>query len=106
MVNYLGKFQPKLAEDTAFLRQLLQKDVDWLWDAQLEGDYAKVKEKLSLAPVLSHFSLNAETWLSTDASSYGLGAALLQMTEDGLLKPVAFASRALTDAEQRYAQIE
>ena len=27
------------------------------------------------------------------------------MTEDGL-KPVAFASRALTDAEQRYAQIE
>ena len=39
--------------------------------------------------------------IQCDASEKGLGAALLQ---DG--KPVAFASRALTDTETRYAQIE
>ena len=39
--------------------------------------------------------------IQCDASEKGLGAALLQ--DD---KHVAFASRALTDTETRYAQIE
>ena len=39
--------------------------------------------------------------LQCDASSTGLGAALLQ---DG--HPVAFASRALSESERNYAQIE
>lgn len=39
--------------------------------------------------------------ISTDASSYGIGSILLQ---DG--HPVAYASAALTPAQQRYAQIE
>ena len=39
--------------------------------------------------------------LSVDASSKGLGAVLLQ---DG--KPLAYMSRALTPAQERYAQIE
>ena len=107
MVNYLGKFLPKLADDSAQLRKLLKKEYkdNWTWNDQLNMEYQKMKESLSSAPVLAPFSLEAETWLSTDASSYGLGAAIFQKTEDGL-KPIAFASRALTETEQRYAQIE
>jgi len=40
-----------------------------------------------------------------DATSHGLGAVLLQQQQNSW-QPVAFASRALSDTERRYAQIE
>ena len=55
--------------------------------------------------VLAMYDVKARTKISADASSFGLGAALLQ--HDGTdWKPVAYASRSLTETERRYAQIE
>lgn len=45
--------------------------------------------------------MNEEVTLQCDASEKGLGAILLQNGQ-----PVAFASRTLSETEQRYAQIE
>ena len=45
------------------------------------------------------------TKVSADASSYGLGVVLLQKQKKGW-RPVAFASRSMSEVEQRYAQIE
>ena len=55
--------------------------------------------------MLALFNPKAPTKISADASSYGLGAVLLQQVEEKW-KPVAYASRSMTDTEKRYAQIE
>ena len=65
-----------------------------------------MKEVLSTAPTLALYDPQLPTFVSADASSYGLGAILVQQQPDGSLRPVVYASRALTPTEQRYAQIE
>ena len=60
-----------------------------------------MKTMLTEAPVLRYYDVKLPVTLSVDASKSGLGAVLLQE-----LKPVAYASRATTETEQRYAQIE
>ena len=50
---------------------------------------------------LSYFRPEVDSVVQVDASSRGLGAVLLQ---NG--KPIAFASKTLSDCEQRYAKIE
>ena len=56
---------------------------------------------MTRTPVLRYYNLSDEVTLQCNASQSGLGAALLQNRQ-----PVAYASRALTSAETRYAQIE
>ena len=101
MVQYLAKFLPHLSDITKPIRDLTQKDVAWVWDQAQEKAFATLKEAITSTPVLRYYNLSEEVTLQCDASQTGLGAALLQ---DG--QPVAYASRALTDAETRYAQIE
>ena len=60
-----------------------------------------VKQMVCKDTTLRYFDANKPIVIQVDASQKGLGAALLQ---DGC--PVAFASKALTPAEQCYADIE
>lgn len=100
-VNYLAKFLPRLSAAMEPIRQLTRKDVHWNWSRTQDQAFAEVKRLVTEAPLLSFYDPESELVIQCDASEKGLGAALLQHG-----KPVAFASRALTDVETRYAQIE
>lgn len=106
MLNQMSKFVPNLADKTKPLRELLHKDSLWTWEQPQREAFASAKELLSTAPVLALYDPNAETIVSADASSYGIGAVLFQRQTNGDLKPIAYISRSLSPTEERYAQIE
>lgn len=64
-----------------------------------------MKKELLKPTTLALYDPEAETKISADASSYGLGAVLLQKSAPGW-KPIAYASRSMFKTEKQYAQIE
>lgn len=106
MIKHQQKFIEKFAEKTAPLRDLLSTENEWHWGPAQEEAFNSLKKEMSQAPVLAHYCPETETIVSADASSYGLGAVLLQVQKDGVTKPIAYPPRSMTSTEQRYAQIE
>ena len=101
LAQYLGKFLPHLSDITKPLRELTQNDVEWVWGDEQQTAMEALKKAVASTPVLRYYNLEEEVTLQCDASQSGLGAALMQNGQ-----PVAYASRALSAAETRYAQIE
>ena len=99
--NYLSKFLPRLSDALEPLRKLSSPDVEWFWTDIHDSAFRQHKLLVTKAPVLKFFDSTESLTLQCDASDKGLGAILLQKGQ-----PLAYVSRALTDAESRYAQIE
>ena len=105
MVNQLGKFIPHLANLTQPLRSLLSKSTEWVWGPDQREAFTRVKEELATTATLALYDCQAPTLVSADASSYGLGAVLMQ-EKDKRWRPVAYASRSMSNTKCHYAQIE
>ena len=101
MVNDLAKFLPHLSSVSEPSRPLEVKDTEWCWLPVHDEAFQKIKSLVCDAPVLKFYDVTQAVTVESDASLSGLGATLPQGGQ-----PVAFASRALTPAESRYAQIE
>ena len=100
-IQYLKKFMPNMADISAPLRKLTEKDVEWKWTETEENSFNKLKKLATEAPVLRFYDPTLPLTLSVDSSSTGLGCVIMQEGQ-----PIAYASRALTKTQQNYAQIE
>ena len=100
-VTYLARYVPNLTYIFHPIAALAQHDVDWMRSDTQQQTFTRLKQLLAEAPTLVYFDLSKQLVIQCDASNYVLGSALLQ---NG--RPIAYASRALTDVETRYAIIE
>lgn len=101
MATYMSSFIPNLADYTAPLRNLLKENVGFAWTPSHSKAFEKINSLICTTTTLAYYDRNEPVVLHLDASIKGLGAALFQND-----KPIAFASKALSPAETRYANIE
>lgn len=101
MLNYLAPYIPKLAETAQAVRELLKKDAIWIWEDSHEQCFNKLKSMITPDACLKYYDPKSPLTLEVDASQKGLGVAL---TQEG--KPIAFASKTLTECQSRYSNIE
>ena len=105
-VNYYGQFIPNLSTIIAPLNNLLRSNIDWSWTTKANQAFTDVKHCLTRAPVLAHYDPELPLVVACDASPFGIAAVLSHRFDDSSERPIAYASRALTDAEKNYAQID
>ncbi|KAK3733442.1 hypothetical protein QZH41_018625, partial [Actinostola sp. cb2023] len=103
---YYGKFLANLSTMLQPLNNLLREGVPWLWKPECQQAFNSAKEQLLSSKVLTHYDVNLPLVLAYDASSYGIGAVISHVMENGEERPIAFASRTLSSNEKHYGQIE
>ena len=107
MTNYSSRYIPDYATITDPLRALTKKDVRFRWTAAQQEAFDHLKIALTHAPVMHYFDTTKETTLTVDASPVGISVILSQKDDrSNDSHTIPYASRALTQVEQRYSQTE
>lgn len=104
LLTYYRRHIDRFAEIARPLTQLTTKK-PFFWGEEAEEAFNSLKQKLVEAPVLRFPDFSRPFTLTTDASKYAVGAILSQVF-DGAEHPVAYASRQLNEAEQKYGATE
>ena len=85
---------------------LTEKHTKWKWEEPQQDAFQKLKQMLTNNTVLVHFDPSCPVGISCDASESGVGAVLFHRYKDNSERPIAKASKTLTDAQKRYPQIQ
>lgn len=103
--SWFRKFVPNFASVAKPLTDLTRKNAKWQWTSSQREAFATLKDLLTTSPILRQADPSQPFILRTDASSYALGAALLQ-GEGADEKPIEYASTLLTPAQRNYHTTE
>ena len=106
LVNYYGRFIRQLATLVYALNRVLCKRTLWAWSKSCQQTFTKLKTLLASTEVLAHYDMKLPLRLDCDASAYRVGAVLSHKFPDGSERPIAYASRTLSDAEKNQIKQE
>lgn len=106
LFSYYRKFIDNFARMALPLTSLLKKDKKFVWSEDEQAAFEELRSRICSAPILGYYSANEDltTRLFVDSSGYAIGCCLMQGKEE--LKPIAYASRKLSEAEQKYSVTE
>ena len=102
-INYYHRHLENFLSFLEPLHCLLRKETPWKWTKKENNSFNKAKKLISSANLLVHYDTKKPLILVCNASPYGV---LSHIMEDGSERPIAFASRTLSKAEQNYSQIK
>nr|ALD16272.1 retrovirus-related polyprotein [Macrostomum lignano] len=108
LAQYFRKFLPNFAKTAKPLYDLLKFD-KWKqdnWTQRQQESFDEIKRQLTSDALLQHPDFDKPFIIETDASGTGLGAVLLQETEDKKERPIAYVSRALKPNETKWSATE
>ena len=105
--GYLSKYTSDYAELVLPLREmddgrLKYTDISGEWSARRLRALDSLKAALTTAPVLAAPDFSKPWIILTDCSGYAMGACLVQLVENGIERPVAYASANLSEAHKNY----
>jgi hypothetical protein len=99
-VNFYRRFIPGFSHHVCALFDLTMKDVRFIWGLPQEDSFMKLKELVTLAPVLVLPNDDLPFRLEADGSGNATGVVLSQQqVDDNAWHPVAFLSKALNPVE-------
>lgn len=102
LANFYRGFIPGFSEKVKHLTNLTKKG-NFKWSPDASNAMSTLKQSLIKDVMLQYPDQTKQFQLDTDASDHTIGAVLSQRDSNGLLRPVAFYSRKLSDAEQNYS---
>ena len=105
LVQYSSRFIPDLSTTARPIQDLMKKNARFVWGQDQQKAFEKLKEAITRPDVLAYFKNDCKTRIVSDASPVGLGAVLTQF-QNGNWRVISYASRSLTEVEQRYSQTE
>lgn len=105
IISYYSKFIANLSRIAHPLLELTRKYAKFIWTENNDKIFELLKEKLISPPLLILPDFSKEFLLQCDASDQAIGVVLSQQTELGD-QPIAYASRRLNKAEQKYSVTE
>ena len=101
LCNYLTYYVPHLTDVLLPLHILTAKASDFQWEKLHSDTFTKAKQVIANSCMLQYFNSEDPIVIQVDASSIGVGAALMQQG-----RVVSHHSRALTPTQHRYSNIE
>jgi hypothetical protein len=106
LASYYRQFMKDFSKIAKPMYQLIKQDEDFKWGSEQEKAFNELKQLLIKAPVVAYPDFTKPFILYTDGSHTGLGAILEQKDEEGKGRVIAYASRTIRGAEERYSATE
>ena len=105
LTSFYRKLVPNLAEVAKSLIILTRKNQDFIRGSSQQEAFEELKYRLSTTPLLLYPNFELPFILTTDASKVAVAATLSEV-QDGVERPIDYASRQLNKAEQAYSTTE